>query len=57
MVILTYVAVVVSLGRTLHDGERSLLLLSMGAALFAALVYLPAREVVGDREPARVRRA
>jgi signal transduction histidine kinase len=48
VVILTYVAVVVSLGRTLHNGERSLLLLSMGAALFAALVYLPVRAKLSE---------
>ncbi len=43
LVIVAYVAVVVALGRSMRDGERSLLLLSMVAALVAALVYQPMR--------------
>ena len=43
LVIVAYVAVVVALGRSLRDGERSLLLLSMVAAVVAALVYQPMR--------------
>ncbi len=39
LVIGAYLAVAVSLGRSLHDGERSLLLLSMAAAVAAALIY------------------
>ena len=44
LVIVAYVAVVVALGRSMRDGERSLLLLSMVAALIAALIYQPMRD-------------
>ena len=43
LVLAAYVLVIVGLGRTLHDGERSLLLWSMAAATLAALMYLPVR--------------
>lgn len=48
LVIVAYVAVVVALGRSVRDGERSLLLLSMAAAALAALVYLPVRAKLAD---------
>jgi signal transduction histidine kinase len=41
LVVLAYLAVVLALGRTLHDGERALLLLSMAAATIAALAFQP----------------
>ena len=41
LVVLAYLAVVVALGRTLHDGEQALLLLSMAAATIAALAFQP----------------
>ena len=44
VVVLVYLVVVVGLGRTPTDDERSLLVLSMVAAGVAALLYLPARE-------------
>jgi signal transduction histidine kinase len=48
LVIVAYVAVVVALGRSMRDGERSLLLLSMLAAVLAAVVYLPMRKRLAD---------
>jgi len=48
LVIVAYVAVVVALGRSLHDGERSLLLLSMVAALAAAVASVPLRTRLTD---------
>lgn len=48
LVIVAYVAVVVALGRSMRDGERSLLLLSMVAAVLAAVVYLPMRKRLAD---------
>ncbi len=48
LVIVVYVAVVVALGRSMRDGERSLLLLSMMAAVLAAAVYLPMRTRLSD---------
>ena len=48
LVIVAYGAVVVALGRTLRDGERSVLLLSMVAATLAALAYLPLRTRLAD---------
>jgi signal transduction histidine kinase len=39
-----YFVIVLGLGRTPHENERTLLLLSMIAAAVAALLYLPARE-------------
>ena len=44
VVVLVYLVVVVGLGRTPTEDERSLLVLSMVAAGVAALLYLPARE-------------
>ena len=44
VVVLVYLIVVIGLGRTPTDDERSLLVLSMVAAGVAALLYLPARE-------------
>ena len=44
LTIFTYGAVVVALGRRLHQGERSLLLLSMVASAVAALLYAPVRD-------------
>src|SRR5215213_7424709 len=41
-------ALVVALGRSIRDEERSLLLLSMAAAVLAALVYLPVRARLTD---------
>ena len=43
LVVVAYIVVVVGLGRTLKDGERSILLWSMAAAALAALVYVPVR--------------
>jgi signal transduction histidine kinase len=60
LVVAIYVLVVLGLGRTPDDDERTLLLLSMVAAGLSALLYLPARRwlseranrlVYGDREP------
>jgi signal transduction histidine kinase len=48
LVIVAYVAVVVALGRSLRDGERTLLLLSMAAALVAAVVSVPLRTRLTD---------
>ena len=48
LVIAAYGAVVLALGRRLHDGERSLLLLSMVAATLAAVAYLPLRVRLAD---------
>jgi signal transduction histidine kinase len=47
-VIAAYVAVVVSRGRALHGGERSLLLVSMAATLIASLAFLPLRTRLVD---------
>lgn len=41
LVVLAYLAVVIALGRSLHDGEQALLLLSMVAATVAALAFQP----------------
>ncbi|HUP71489.1 MAG TPA: histidine kinase [Acidimicrobiales bacterium] len=52
MVLVIYVIVVLSFGRSLSDGERSLLVASMGAAGLAALAYPVARarlEVAANR--------
>ena len=52
MVLVIYVVVVLSFGRSLSDGERSLLVASMGAAGLAALAYPVARarlEVAANR--------
>jgi signal transduction histidine kinase len=52
MVLVIYVIVVLSFGRSLSDGERSLLVASMGAAGVAALAYPVARarlEVAANR--------
>ena len=52
MVLVSYVIVVLSFGRSLSDGERSLLVASMGAAGLAALAYPVARarlEVAANR--------
>ena len=52
MVLVIYVVVVLSFGRSLSDGERSLLVASMGAAGLAALAYPIARarlEVAANR--------
>jgi signal transduction histidine kinase len=52
MVLVIYVIVVLSFGRSLSDGERSLLVASMGAAGIAALAYPVARarlEVAANR--------
>lgn len=47
-ILVTYAAVIVALGRPLHDGERSLLMLSMAAAMVAFVAYLPIRRRLGD---------
>jgi signal transduction histidine kinase len=49
LILVVYVIVVLGLGRTPSDSERSLLLLSMVAAAIAALVYLPARRWLTER--------
>ena len=49
LVVAVYVVVVVGLGRTPSDDERTLLLLSMIAAGIAALLYLPARRWLTER--------
>ena len=46
--ITAYVAVVVAYGRSISGDERTLLLLSMAAALVAAMVFLPLRSRLGD---------
>jgi signal transduction histidine kinase len=48
VVVAVYLVVVVGLGRVPNDDERSLFALSMAAAAVAALLYLPAREWLGD---------
>ena len=48
VVVGVYLVIVVGLGRTPTDSERSLVVLSMAAAGVAALVYLPARERLTD---------
>jgi signal transduction histidine kinase len=48
LVVLVYAAVVLALGRTPVGSERTLLLLSMGAAALAALLWLPARHWLND---------
>jgi len=48
LIISAYVAVVVAYGRSISGGERTLLLLSMAAALVAAMVFLPLRSRLGD---------
>ncbi len=49
LVVAIYVVVVLGLGRTPSDDERTLLLQSMIAAGFAALLYLPARRWLTER--------
>ncbi|MGI9052086.1 MAG: GAF domain-containing sensor histidine kinase [Ilumatobacteraceae bacterium] len=49
LVLAIYVVVVIGLGRTPSDGERTLLLLSMAAAGLCALLYLPARRWLTER--------
>ncbi len=60
VVVLVYLVIVIGLGRTPEDTERTLLVLSMLAAAVAALAYVPARErlaetanrlVYGERHP------
>ena len=48
LVVGAYVLVVLGLGRAPEGGERTLLLLSMGAAVVAALVYQPAKSWLTD---------
>ncbi len=48
LVIAAYVAVVVTHGHSLRGNERSLLLLSMAAALAAALAFVPLRSKLAD---------
>ncbi len=48
VVVAVYLVVVVGLGRVPNEDERSLFALSMAAAAVAALLYLPAREWLGD---------
>ncbi len=48
LVVVAYGAVVIALGRPLHNGERSLLLLSMVAATIAAAAFLPLRTRLAD---------
>ena len=49
LVVAVYVVVILTLGRTPSDDERSLLLASMVAAGLAALLYLPARHWLTER--------
>jgi signal transduction histidine kinase len=49
LVVGIYVVVILGLGRTPTDDERTLLLLSMVAAGLAALLYLPARRWLTER--------
>jgi signal transduction histidine kinase len=49
LVVAVYVIVILTLGRTPSDDERSLLLASMVAAGLAALLYLPARRWLTER--------
>jgi signal transduction histidine kinase len=60
VVVAVYLVVVIGLGRSPADEERTLLVLSMAAAAIAALAYVPARErlaetanrlVYGERHP------
>ena len=48
VVVAVYLVIVLGLGRVPDDEERRLLLLSMLAAVVAALLYLPARNRLGD---------
>jgi len=48
LIITAYVAVVIAYGRSISGDERTLLLLSMAAALVAAMVFLPMRSRLGD---------
>ncbi len=48
LVITAYVLVVVVYGRSISGDERTLLLLSMAAALAAAMLFLPLRSRLGD---------
>src|SRR5262245_25589386 len=48
LVVAVYAVVVLALGRSPQGSERSLLLLSMGAAALAALIWLPARRWLND---------
>ena len=49
VVVVIYVVVVIGLGRTPSDKERSILLLSMAAAGLSALLYLPTRRWLTER--------
>jgi signal transduction histidine kinase len=49
VVVAIYVVLVIGLGRSPSDDERSLLLLSMAAAGLSALLYLPARRRLTER--------
>jgi signal transduction histidine kinase len=60
VVVLVYLVIVIGLGRSPADDERTLLVLSMLAAAVAAIAYVPARErlaesanrlVYGERHP------
>lgn len=60
VVVVVYLVIVIGLGRTPDDGERTLLVLSMVAAAVASIAYVPARErlsesanrlVYGERHP------
>ena len=48
LVVGVYAVVVLALGRSPQGSERTLLLLSMGAAALAALIWLPARRWLND---------
>ena len=57
LVVGVYAVVVLALGRTPEGSERTLLLLSMGAAALAAPVAARPPLAVGRRQPHRVRRS
>ena len=48
VILATYVVIVIGLGRVPDDDEKSLLALSMAAAGVAAVLWLPARERLGE---------
>jgi len=48
LIVVVYTVVLLALGRRPEESERSLLLLSMGAAAVAALLWLPARRWLTD---------
>ena len=48
LIVAVYTVVLLALGRRPEESERSLLLLSMGAAAVAALLWLPARRWLND---------